>query len=61
MSFETKREKTYLTFHGIGINLAHVCSGVAFQDIVHVKFPSIMAIVSHIEPRILRDHVRVNC
>lgn len=56
---EKARDK-YLASHWVRVNLTHVCATVVYLDIGDVQFPSVMAVVSHREPRVVSHHVRLD-
>lgn len=55
----TTTTTTYLTPHGIRVNLAHVAARVVQLDMGDVQLPRIMAVVGDGQPLVLRHHVGV--
>lgn len=52
---------TYLYFHGICVDLAHVFSSVLSRYFSNVKSPGIIIVVCDRKPCVVGYHVLVNC
>jgi hypothetical protein len=50
----------YLASHWVRVDLTHICAAVVYLDIGDVQFPSVMAVVSHREPRVVSHHMRLD-
>lgn len=50
---------TYLTFHGIRVNLTHILSSVLLLDAAYVQIPRGVIVMGHGYTWIMRDHVIV--
>lgn len=49
----------HLTAHGIGVDLAHVSTGIVLLNVRHVQLPRVVSVVRDGQPVIVRHHVRV--
>ena len=52
--------KTYLTFHGISVNLTHVFACVLLLYVLDVEIPCVVIGVGHADTGVVCDHVVVD-
>lgn len=53
-------KKAHLTYHGVGVYLAHIITPVVLLHAVDVKQPSLLIVVRHGKPGYFHDYVFVN-
>ena len=51
---------TYLTNHGVSVDLAHVGSHVLVGDPADDEVPRAVVVVGHVDPWVVGDHVGVD-
>lgn len=59
--FTDNVQKSSLTFHWIGVYLAHVPSPIGFTDVPYAQLPYPILRMCNADPMVFRNDVTLNC